>query len=73
MSFGEDCHGELAFLGGGRIAGRLNVFGDCEFTGMKRYGPTVSPRSAYSMREEWDGYNNDAYEAARRGRWGGGW
>jgi hypothetical protein len=70
MSFGEDCHGELAFLGGGRIAGRLNVFGNCEFTGMKRYGPTVSPRSAYSMRQEWDGYNRDAYEAARVGRWG---
>ena len=71
MSFGHDCFGEMAFLGNGRIAGMLNVFGVCEFTGVRRPGPTTAPRPAISMREEWEGYNEDAYEAERTGRWGG--
>ncbi|MCJ1262686.1 hypothetical protein MMC22_002556 [Lobaria immixta] len=73
MSFGDNCFGEIAFLGDGRIAGMLNVYGDCEFTGMRRPGPTVAPRPANSMREEWEGYNEASYERERTGRWGGGW
>lgn len=59
MCFGEDCFGEIAFLGDGRIAGMLNLLGDCAFTGMRRPGPTMAPRPANSMREEWEGYNED--------------
>ncbi|MCJ1425983.1 hypothetical protein MMC29_003884 [Sticta canariensis] len=72
MSFGEDCFGEIAFLGGGKIEGRImNLYGDCGFTGMRRPGPTVAPRSANSMREEWEGYSEESYERERVGRWGG--
>lgn len=60
---GDFCMGEIAFLGHGRIAGRLNIYGDCEFTGMRQTEAMNSPRSAYSMRQEWESYNegDDAY------------
>lgn len=70
MSFGDQCVGEIAFLGDGMIEGTMNVYGECEFWGQRRPGPTVSPRSAMSMRGEWEGYNESAYEAERTGRWG---
>ena len=73
MSFGDNCVGEIAFFGDGRIAGMLNVYGNCEFTGTRMPGPTMAPRSANSMREEWEGYNKSSYERERTGRWGGGW
>ena len=60
---GEYCVGEMAFLGQGRIAGRLNIYGDgdgnCEFTGVRQgagMGMNFPPRSAYSMRQEWESY-----------------
>lgn len=66
IASGEYCMGEIAFLGQGRIAGRINVYGgggdygDCEFTGMRQsvgMGRGMSsPRSAYSMRQEWESY-----------------
>lgn len=58
---GDSCVGEIAFLGQGRIAGRLNIYGDCEFTGMRQSGGMNSPRSAYSMRQEWESYNEGIY------------
>lgn len=73
MSFGDNCFGEIAFLGDGKIAGMLNVYGNCEFTGMRMPGPTVAPRPANSMREEWEGYNEASYERERRERWDRGW
>lgn len=70
MSFGDDCFGEIVFLGNGQIRGSLNnLYGErCDFEGAKveEGGPR---RSAGSMRAEWDGYNDEAYEAERTGRW----
>lgn len=64
MSFGDECHGEMAFVGGGGIAGTINLYGDCPFQGVRRNGPGTPVRSAVSMR-------NEAYEHERRAHWGG--
>ena len=69
MSFGDRCTGAITFLGGGRIEGWLSLYGRCEFSGMRRDGPGNAPRTAASMRQEWDGYNDEEYEAESRGRW----
>lgn len=69
MIFGGDCVGEIAFLGDGRIEGYLSLYGICEFTGMRVPGPGSAPRNAASMRQEWDGYNDSAYEEERANRW----
>lgn len=70
MSFGDDCHGEIAFLGNGQITGSLNnLYGErCDFEGVK-VAEEGTRRSAGSMRAEWDGYNDEAYEEERTGRW----
>ncbi|MCJ1344515.1 hypothetical protein MMC31_002718 [Peltigera leucophlebia] len=70
MSFGDACFGEIAFLGNGRIRGSLNnLYGErCDFEGAK-VEEGGARRSAGSMRVEWDGYNDEAYEAERTGRW----
>lgn len=70
MSFGDDCHGEMAFLGNGQITGSLNnLYGErCDFEGVK-VAEEGTRRSAGSMRAEWDGYNDEAYEEERTGRW----
>lgn len=69
MTFGDDCVGEIAFLGGGRIRGTLRLLGECDFTGIRQPGPPPTFRSAASMREEWEGYNEDTYEKERVSRW----
>lgn len=69
MTFGEDCVGEIAFLGDGRIRGTLRLLGECEFTGVRRPGPPTTLRTAASIRTEWEGYNEDEYEQERIGRW----
>ena len=69
MSFGDDCIGEVIFLGDGRIGGWLSLYGRCDFQGVRRPGRGTPIRSAASMREEWEGYDEDAYEEERRGRW----
>ena len=71
MSFGDDCNGEIRFLGGGEIEGWINLYGKCGFTGKRRQGPGTPVRTAVRMRAEWDGYNDHAYERERVGRWGG--
>lgn len=71
MSFGgDDCHGEMAFLGNEKIIGSLNnLYGErCDFEGVK-VEEDGTRRSAASMRTEWDGYNDKAYEEERTGRW----
>lgn len=70
MSFGDDCFGEIAFLGNGQIKGSLNnLYGKrCDFEGAK-VDEGGARRSAGSMRAEWDGYNDEAYEEERTGRW----
>lgn len=70
MSFGDDCCGEITFLGNGQIRGSLNnLYGErCEFEGVK-VEEGGARRSAGSMRAEWDGYNDEAYEEERTGRW----
>ncbi|KAL8735339.1 MAG: hypothetical protein Q9166_000884 [cf. Caloplaca sp. 2 TL-2023] len=69
MSFGDNCRGEIAFLGDGNIQGSLNLFGECHFSGRRRPGPGTAPRSAASMQDEWDGYNEEACEYERVNRW----
>ena len=69
MSFGKNCVGEIAFLGGGRIAGSLRPMGECKFTGTRVAGSESECRDAASMRYEWQGYNEDEYERERVGRW----
>lgn len=69
MSFGDDNVGRVQFLGGGNIHGTLNLSGDCEFWGARRPGPAYSPRSTASYRNEWESFNDEAYEQERVGRW----
>ena len=70
ISFGESCIGGITFLGDGRIEGCLNLYGECKFFGTRMPGPPSAPRSAASMKEEWSGYNEDAYEDEAYSRWG---
>ena len=70
MTFGDDCVGNIAFLGDGRIQGTLELLGKCDFTGIRRPSPPSAVRAAASMRAEWEGYNLEAYERERIGRWG---
>lgn len=69
MEFGDHCQGEISFLGSGKIEGWISVYGRCEFTGFRRHEAGTAVRTARSMREEWEEYNEDAYERERVGRW----
>jgi hypothetical protein len=71
MSYQDDYqHGWIRFLGGGRIEGLINVYGEATFTGERISGQeTKPPRDVRSMRNEWDSYNESAYEQERVGRW----
>lgn len=72
MSFGDACTGEIAFLGDGRIEGVIGVYGQARFSGSTVQVAGPSPRlrlQAKDMREEWDGYNERAYEEEARNRW----
>ena len=69
MSFGEGCKGEISFLGNGRIEGWIGVYGRCSFEGERRVEAGTMVRSARSMRDEWAGYNQGAYDEANRARW----
>ena len=70
MSFGDGCEGEISFLGNGRIEGWIGVYGRCKFEGVRRVEAGTNVRSARSMRDEWGGYNQVAYDEANRARWG---
>lgn len=69
MEFGDACQGVISFLGNGNIEGWISVYGQCDFTGVRRPQAGTAVRTARSMREEWEGYNEDAYERERVGRW----
>ena len=69
MEFGDDCEGEISFLGNGVIEGWISVYGRCFFEGRRREEAGTAVRTARSMREEWEGYNVEAYEEERVGRW----
>ena len=69
MDFGDDCVGEISFLGNGLIEGWISVYGRCSFEGRRRQEAGTAVRTARSMREEWEGYNEEAYEEERVGRW----
>ena len=69
MDFGDDCEGEISFLGNGVIEGWISVYGRCSFEGRRRHEAGTAVRPARSMRAEWDGYNDEAYEEERVGRW----
>jgi len=71
MSYGDHHKGWIKFLGHGEIEGMISVYGEAKFAGMRVSGAeTRSERSAWSMKEEWDGYNSMEYERERRARWG---
>jgi hypothetical protein len=74
-SFGSSNIGWIEFLGGGRIRGMINCYGEAEFEGRRVSGnQTRSERDARSMRDEWNGFNQQEYDRANRARWGGsGW
>ncbi|KAL8774640.1 MAG: hypothetical protein Q9203_004123 [Teloschistes exilis] len=69
MDFGDHCAGAIAFLGDDSIEGWLNLDGECQFQGVRRPDLGTAVRNAASMKQEWNGYNEEAYEAARVGRW----
>lgn len=71
MSYQDECqHGWIQFLGDGRIEGQIDVYGQGKFTGKRISGQeTRPPRDVRSMRDEWNSYNEDAYERERVGRW----
>jgi len=68
MTTGNTNRGWISFLGGGRIEGCLEIMGDFEFEGYKVEGAGPM-RSARSEREEWESYNEEAYEYERVNRW----
>lgn len=70
MSIGQRCEGEISFLGNGIIEGCISVYGRCFFQGMRRSGAGTAVRTAKSMKAEWEGYNEQAYEEENRSRWG---
>ena len=69
MSFGHCCKGEITFLENGKIEGWIGVYGRCAFEGVKRAEAGTAVRSARSLRDEWAGYNQEAYDEANRARW----
>lgn len=69
MSFGDDCSGQIRFLGNGRIEGVMNLYGNCHFDGQRRAGLGAPPGAAARMRQEWEGYNSAAYEYENMNRW----
>ena len=69
MDFGDQCVGEISFLGNGVIEGWISVYGRCCFEGRRRQEAGTAVRTARSMREEWEGYNEETYEQERVGRW----
>ena len=69
MSFGDGCEGGISFLGNGRIEGWIGVYGRCEFEGVRRVEGGTMVRSSRSMRDEWEGYNAEAYEEESIARW----
>ena len=69
MSFGHGCDGEISFLGDGRIEGWIGVYGKCRFEGVRRAEAGTAVRSAGSMRGEWEGYNQKAYDEENSARW----
>lgn len=70
MSFGPNCTGWIQFYGEGRICGQINCYGNVRFSGQRISGEeTQPPRSVQSMREEWNGYNQETYDNENRERW----
>jgi hypothetical protein len=69
MSFGSSNHGWIQFLGGGRIRGMINCYGEASFEGRRVSAGTKSERNAQDMRNEWGEYNDQQYEYERRARW----
>ena len=70
MRFGPSCNGYISFLGNGTIGGTFtDLYGNVEFQGRRLPGPPTPVRTAASMKDEWDGYNQEAYDEANRARW----
>jgi hypothetical protein len=69
-SFGPGNEGWIQFLGGGEICGMIGCYGQAMFEGRRVSGSqTKSERDARSMRNEWDGYNQENYDRANVNRW----
>ncbi|KAI9683018.1 MAG: hypothetical protein M1822_006211 [Bathelium mastoideum] len=61
--FGRGCSGEMDLYGGERVRGWFDdgFFGPMSFDGQRTPGPLWCGRSAYSFRQEWDGFVSEAY------------
>ena len=73
MNFGERCNGMIVFHGDGIVSGNFKideVSGECGFQGLRDPEAGTMVRSIASMKYEWDGYNEEAYERERVGRRG---
>lgn len=71
MRCGDNNEGWISFLGQGQIEGSLLIMGDFDFEGQRAQEQTGGQggQMARQMRDEWDSYNEDAYERERVGRW----
>jgi hypothetical protein len=69
ISFGSSNRGWIQFLGGGRIRGMINCYGEAVFEGQRVSEGTRSEMSAQAMKDEWDKYNEEGYERGRVARW----
>ena len=69
----SECTGEIAFLGGGKIMGCLNLSADLEFTGSLVAKIEEPARTTKNMEKEWRGYNEKAHAREEVTRWGGRW
>ena len=69
----SECTGEVAFLGGGKIMGCLNLSGDLEFTGSLVANMGEPARTTKNMEKEWRGYNQKAHAREEVTRWSGRW
>lgn len=73
MTYGKTNIISLTFLGGGRIKGKIkgSLFDNSSFVGTNvKKQNVVWVKYLKGWKSEWRGYNDDAYEAERVGRWG---
>ncbi|CAD6582293.1 MAG: hypothetical protein ASARMPRED_000922 [Alectoria sarmentosa] len=67
----SECFGEVAFLGGGKIMGCLDLSGDVEFTGTLDAKIKEPARTVKDMEKEWKGHNEKAHASEADSRWDG--
>jgi hypothetical protein len=63
LDFGRNCHGQIEFVGGGKLGGTFfNLFPErVDFEAERRPGPLWCGRDAWQFEQEWDGFVAEAY------------